>query len=75
MSELRFLQLLHLADSALPVGAAAHSFGLEGLVAENGLEVGDLFPSSAAICRKRAAWTRCSSTRGMTFLPPNSGNS
>jgi len=43
MSALRFLQLLHLADSALPVGAAAHSFGLEGLVAENGLEVADLF--------------------------------
>jgi urease accessory protein len=43
MSELRFLQLLHLADSALPVGAAAHSFGLECLVAENGLDVGELF--------------------------------
>jgi urease accessory protein len=43
MSELRFLQLLHLAASALPVGAAAHSFGLEALVAENGLEVADLF--------------------------------
>jgi urease accessory protein len=43
MSALQFLQLLHLADSALPVGAAAHSFGLEALVAENGLEVADLF--------------------------------
>jgi urease accessory protein len=43
MSELQFLQLLHLADSALPMGAAAHSFGLEALVAENGLEVADLF--------------------------------
>jgi urease accessory protein len=42
MSALRFLQLLHLADSALPVGAAAHSFGMESLVAENGLEVRDL---------------------------------
>jgi len=42
MSALQFLQLLHLADSALPVGAAAHSFGLESLVAENDLEVCDL---------------------------------
>jgi urease accessory protein UreF len=38
MSALQFLQLLHLADSALPVGTAAHSFGLESLVVENDLE-------------------------------------
>jgi urease accessory protein len=36
------LRLIHLADSALPIGALAHSFGLESLTSTGRLEVGEL---------------------------------
>ena len=39
---LAYLQILHLADSALPIGALAHSFGLESLVSNGLLSVSEL---------------------------------
>jgi urease accessory protein len=41
--ELADLRLLHLADTALPIGSLAHSFGIESLVASEILHVNGLF--------------------------------
>lgn len=41
---IQLLKLLHLADSAFPIGAASHSFGLETLVADDLLRAPTLAP-------------------------------
>jgi urease accessory protein len=41
-ADLAYLQLLHLADSAFPIGALAHSFGIESLVSAGLFAPGDL---------------------------------
>ncbi len=52
-SDLAELRLLHLADSALPIGALAHTFGIESLVSHEFLAVNDL-PDFFRACLEEA---------------------
>jgi urease accessory protein len=64
------LRLLQLADSALPVGAAAHSFGLESLIQEGLLGAGELESFLLAYLEEsgRLDAAFCRSAHGLTEL-------
>lgn len=53
---IQLLQLLHLSDSALPIGATAHSFGVETLTAESWLDATQLEPFLRDYLRENGAW-------------------
>src|SRR4030081_1566664 len=77
IDEIALMRLLHLADSALPVGTAAHSWGLESLI-EDGLVTAEALESflhgylqengalEAAFCR---AAHRLSQSPDQEFAP------
>jgi urease accessory protein len=55
LDDLAFLRLQQLTDSALPVGAQAHSFGLEALIADGLLTVDGLEPFLVAYLQETGA--------------------
>src|SRR5271168_1857657 len=70
-NELAQLRLLHLADSALPIGALSHSFGLETLASNEILTVADLPNFLEAFLHEAGMLEAVASRTGFRLLHAN----
>ena len=70
-SDLAELQLLHLADSALPIGALAHSFGIESLVSHDLLKVSGLAAFLQAYIEEAGMMEAVFCRHGFRLAPKN----
>ncbi len=55
----RLLQLMQLSDSAVPIGAAAHSFGLEGLAEAGGVSAESLLEFTETYLEEQGLLEAC----------------